>query len=177
MPAYDPQAPWTDEQWARVNKVIKEEASRARLAATFLPLCGPLSADADFFRASNINYPRLPKADQRWDEQQQIRINDKETVRLATLQVKVYVRGAQLADPEMESVLALFRRAANVLARLEDAVVFRGLESAPEPGYFQPRRGLAGVADIWEIHGGEPRPGLLNAPGSLLIPVPPPGPP
>ena len=32
-----------------------------------------------------------------------------------------------MADPELTSVLALFRRAANVLARLEDAVVFRGL--------------------------------------------------
>ena len=37
------------------------------------------------------------------------------------------MRGAQMADPEMTSVLALFRRAANILARLEDAVVFRGL--------------------------------------------------
>ena len=46
--ANDPQVPWTDEQWARVNQVIQEEAKRARVAATFLPLYGPLSADADY---------------------------------------------------------------------------------------------------------------------------------
>ena len=44
MTANNPQLPWTDEQWARVNQVIQEEASRARVAATFLPLVGPLPA-------------------------------------------------------------------------------------------------------------------------------------
>ena len=48
--ANDPQVPWTDEQWARVNQVIQEEAKRARVAATFLPLYGPLSADSDYVR-------------------------------------------------------------------------------------------------------------------------------
>ena len=67
-----------------------------------------------------------------------LRIEDRDTIRLATLQVNVPVRSAQMADPELTSVLALFRRAANVIARLEDAVVFRGLElQAP------PRRRLA----------------------------------
>ena len=52
----DPQVPWTDEQWARVNQVIQEEARRARVAATFLPLYGPLPADADFVRKQDILY-------------------------------------------------------------------------------------------------------------------------
>ena len=114
MTTYNPQVPWTDEQWARVNKVVQEEASRARMAATFLPLLGPLPGDTDFVRKELIS----PNA---------ITIQDRDVIQLATLQVKVTVRGAQMADPEMTSVLALFRRAANVLARLEDAVVFRGL--------------------------------------------------
>ena len=59
------QVPWTDEQWARVNQAIQEEVSRARVAATFLPLYGPLPADADFIRAGNIAYPPLPPADLR----------------------------------------------------------------------------------------------------------------
>jgi hypothetical protein len=42
------QVPWTEEQWARVKQVIQEEASRARVAATFLPLYGPLPPDTDF---------------------------------------------------------------------------------------------------------------------------------
>ncbi len=46
-------------------------------------------------------------------------------IELSTLQLKVELRGAQLADPEMGSALSLFRRAANILARLEDALVFK----------------------------------------------------
>ena len=108
MAQSNPQIPWTDEQWARVNQVIQEEAHRARIAATFLPLYGPLPANADFVRTESISYKPL-------------KIADKNTTQLATLQLNVRVRGEQLADPEMGSVLALFRRAANVIARLEDA--------------------------------------------------------
>jgi uncharacterized linocin/CFP29 family protein len=111
----DPQVPWTNEQWARVNQVVQEEAARARVAASFLPLSGPLPPDTDFIRAEIIP-PGAP-----------LTIEDRATIRLATLQVTVPVRSAQMADPELASVLALFRRAANVIARLEDAVVFRGL--------------------------------------------------
>ena len=54
MTTDNPQVPWTDEQWARVNKVVQEEASRARMAATFLPLLGPLPGDTDFVREELI---------------------------------------------------------------------------------------------------------------------------
>ncbi len=158
----DPQVPWTDEQWARVNQVIQEEASRARVAASFLPLSGPLSPDTDFVREERI----LPDAP--------LRIEDRDTIRLATLQVIVQVRGAQMADPELASVLTLFRRAANVIARLEDAVVFRGLVAVGDR--FAPPGGIVGapfVADdatrVWQIRGGEARQGLWQWP-----PVPPP---
>ena len=40
--------------------------------------------------------------------------------------MKVELRGAQLADPEMGSALSLFRRAANIIARFEDALIFNG---------------------------------------------------
>ena len=215
----DPQVPWTDEQWARINQVIQEEASRARVAATFLPLYGPLPPDTDFVRKERISYDLpLPSAQieallaEERDELArarhtftnaveaaapdyaaaaeaqrrmasseaqiarllgpQIKIDDTSTIKLATLQVKVDVRGAQMADPEMASVLALFRRAANVLARLEDAVVFRGLVRAAHD-VFEPGGGFAGLPRIWEIHGGEPSDGLLEPPGHLAVPVPP----
>ena len=146
MTADNPQVPWTDEQWARVNQVIQEEASRVRVAATFLPLYGPLSADTDFVRKELINDDPPPP----------ISIADRDIIQLATLQVKVELRGAQMADPEMRSVLALFRRAANVLARLEDAIVFRG-----QPGGGRPPEGGA-PPKIWEISGGGENRGLLD---------------
>ena len=116
----NPQVPWTEEQWARVNQAIQEEAQRARVAAKFLPLYGPLPPDTDFVRSVDI------------PDEAPLKINDKKIIQLSTLQLKVELRGAQLADPEMGSVLSLFRRAANILARLEDALVFKGQPDADQ---------------------------------------------
>jgi uncharacterized linocin/CFP29 family protein len=197
--ANDPQVPWSDEQWARANQVVQEESKRARVAATFLPLYGPLDADADFVRRQDISYgmPRstrgaatadvagalleyiaalgLPEnpaaiaARERIARDQDILgpprlgIHDRDTIRLATLQVLVPVRNAQMADPEMASVLSLFRRAANVIARLEDAIVFRGL--APDntvAGGFAPPAGVAGLPAVWQITGAQGAEGLWS---------------
>ena len=68
----------------------------------------------------------------------------------------------------------MFRRAANVLARLEDAVVFRGLQPAVPP--VAPAGGLTGLPAIWEIHGGQGTPGLWRpwppAPWPSIPPFP-----
>ena len=77
MTTDNPQVPWTDEQWARVNKVVQEEASRARMAATFLPLLGPLPGDTDF-----VGQELIPR-------RIAITIQDRDVIQLATLQVKV----------------------------------------------------------------------------------------
>jgi hypothetical protein len=208
----DPQVPWNDEQWARVNQVVQEEARRARVAATFLPLYGPLDADADFIRRQDILYAspaamqaaavaEIAAASQQFNQAltarggapdyavaaaaqeriaaaqamlgpQRLGIDDRDTMRLATLQVVVPVRNAQMADPEMSSVLALFRRAANVLARLEDAVVFRGLAPDPaNPGGYAPPAGIGGLPRIWQITGALSAQGIWR----LLPPLPPPG--
>ena len=197
--ANDSQVPWSDEQWARANQVVQEEAKRARVAATFLPLYGPLDADADFVRRQDIwysasaamrteanaeanealedysdamiarNYAAALAAQERFTGAQailgreRIGIDDRDTIRLATLQVLVPVRNAQMADPEMTSVLALFRRAANVIARLEDAIVFRGL--APNrtvTGGFAPPAGVIGLPGIWQITGAQRAEGLWS---------------
>jgi uncharacterized linocin/CFP29 family protein len=161
MTTDNPQVPWTDEQWARVNKVVQEQSSRARMAATFLPLLGPLPGDTDFVRQELIQFAQPPNII--------IGIQDRPVIQLATLQVRVPVRGAQMADPEMTSVLALFRRAANLLARLEDAVVFRGLVQDPAfPGQnrFAPpiAVGPPPPQRVWEITGGQESNGLWTVP-------------
>jgi uncharacterized linocin/CFP29 family protein len=173
MTANNPQVPWTDEQWARVNQVIQEEARRGRVAASFLPLYGPLPAEADFVRRELISYQPWPAAQQ--PPPNRIEIDDRRTWQLATLQVRVRVRGAQMADPEMTSVLALFRRAANVLTRLEDAVIFNGLGPDPMlPGRFAPPP-VPGLQPIWEITGGERVRGLLDRANRLIRIGPPRG--
>jgi uncharacterized linocin/CFP29 family protein len=132
--AKNSQVPWTDEQWTLANQVIQEEASRVRVAAKFLRRVGPHPPDA--YGA----------------------INDTAMKQLATLEVQVSVSGAEMADPE-----ATLRRAANVLARLEDAVVFRGLVPVPAtPGGFAPPAGVRGLPAVWQITGGQTAEGLWS---------------
>jgi uncharacterized linocin/CFP29 family protein len=155
------QVPWTDEQWAHVRQTIEEEAHRARVAASFLPLVGPLPPSTDFVRADRMDYGDAGQPNQR------MAIDDTTTILLPTLQVKVWVRGAQMADPDMTSALQMFRRAANVLARLEDAVIFNGQARQNEgPGN---QDAVAGLPQIWEILGGEPCDGLFNGAKSELL--------
>jgi uncharacterized linocin/CFP29 family protein len=154
----NPQVPWTDEQWARANQVIQEEASRARVAATFLPLYGPLSPDTDFVRKEDLRDTPPPP----------IKMDDRDIIQLATLQVVMSLRGAQMADPEMKSVLSLFRRAANIIGRLEDAIVFNG-QDAVDAG---PPGGVGAPPPVWEVHGGWTYPGLL-ASAANVVAVPP----
>ena len=158
MTQNNPQVPWTDEQWARVNQVIQDEAARARVAATFLPLYGPLPPDTDFVRADVLGYSAQ-------DGSPRMRIEDVATIPLPTLQVKVFLRGAQMADPQLSSALQMFRRAANILARLEDAVVFNGQSGAGAGPANATAAGLP-AQPIWEIFGGSKSDGLfLQAPG------------
>jgi len=140
----NPQVPWTEEQWARVNLAIQEEAQRARVAAKFLPLYGPLPPDTDFVRKVVIS----PGA--------RLTVDDQTTIKLATLQVKLNLRGAQLADPELGSVLSAFRQAGNIIARVEDALVFNG---QPSPNHLPP-----GVPPNLgaELSGGEQSDGLVG---------------
>jgi uncharacterized linocin/CFP29 family protein len=150
------QVPWTDEQWARVNQVVQEEASRARVAATFLPLYGPLSPDTDFVRDQTVAVGAPGGS---------LRITDVTTIPLATLQVRVELRGAQVADPDMASALLAFRRAANILARLEDAIIFRGQNIGPPA---VPNAGAPPGA--WQILGGGASMGLFN-PAAPSVPI------
>ena len=78
-------------------------------------------------------------------------VDDKTTLPLSTLHVKVWLRGAQMADPNLTSALQMFRRAANVLARLEDAIVFRG-QQATDQG--PPAGAMPGINQIWGVSGG-----------------------
>lgn len=163
-----PQVPWTDEQWALVTQAIQDEASRSRVAASFVPLEGPLPPDTDFVRKQTLEFdpqtlpPRqtpLPQPPE-WPPQQsqKMRVDDKHTTTLATIQVNVQLRGGQMADPNLTSALQMFRRAAKVIARLEDALVFRG-QLGPDLG--PPEDAINQLPSVWAIHGGQTSCGLV----------------
>jgi uncharacterized linocin/CFP29 family protein len=161
MTNIDPQVPWSEEQWARVSDAVQKEAARSRVAASFLPLIGPLPRDADFVRGGEFQYkPPSATPETLPPETQTMSVDDKAVIPLATLQVKVHLRGAQVSDPQLTSALEMFRRAANVLARLEDAVAFRGQTAAdagPDPS------AIKGLPAIWKVTGGSQNNGLFEA--------------
>jgi uncharacterized linocin/CFP29 family protein len=122
MAESDRQLQWTDDQWNRVHQVVYEEARKARVAGSFLPLYGPLGPDATYVTKEELTYERSTTE----GVPERISINNTETQPLLTLEILVSLRASQVADPELVSALAAFRRAANVLARLEDTIIFNG---------------------------------------------------
>jgi uncharacterized linocin/CFP29 family protein len=165
MSSGDSQVPWTDEQWALVRQAVQKEANRSRVAATFLPLFGPLAGDADFVKSEELKYIDSPLPPSRAGapdavvESETMSVDEQKTIPLTTLQVRVILHGAQMADPKLTSALEMFRRGSNVLARLEDAIVFRG-QQGKDKG--PPDEAISGLKKIWTVRGGLDSGGLFG---------------
>ncbi|RBP09041.1 putative linocin/CFP29 family protein [Roseiarcus fermentans] len=110
----------TDEQWSQIRQIVHDEALRARVAASFLPLYGPLPGDATTVPADSLHQPKAGEAGT-------LSVDDYATIRLATVAVNVNLKNHMLADRELGAAAVMFRRAANIIARVEDAVIFRGM--------------------------------------------------
>jgi len=164
------QLQWTDDQWNKVRQVVYEEARGARVAGNVLPLYGPLDPDATYVTRESLVEPN--RVSDQGDSVPAFTVADTDTLKLSTLQVKVYLKGAQVADPELTSALIAFRRAANVLARLEDDIIFNG-QRAPNEGPKHAGQPIGPDAkELWEVRGGEATDGLLPAPPQPIKPQP-----
>jgi len=117
---------WTEEQWNKVRQVVYEEARRARVAGNVLPLYGPLDPDARYVSKQLLK--------QLAGDSSAFWVDDTDTLKLATLRTLVHLRGAQVADPDLDSALIAFRRAANYLARREDEIIFNGDSGTEDEG-------------------------------------------
>lgn len=139
---------WTDDQWNQVLAAVSGEAQRARVAASFLPLAGPIDASTVAIptyrlREKNVliggNNPvriedsSIPRT--------RFEVNSKPDLDLVRISTLVYLHSHEVADPDLTAALGMFRRAANVIARVEDTIVFNGFggkagadnQSLPEP--------------------------------------------
>src|SRR5262249_40737745 len=105
------QVGWTDEQWSRVRQVVSEEAHRARTAAAFLPTYGPLPPSTEVMPSELVD----PKTG---------RVDDTKTTLIREVSRPVDLSEQQVRDEELSSALLSFRRAANAVARAEDAIIF-----------------------------------------------------
>jgi uncharacterized linocin/CFP29 family protein len=112
------QFPWTDAQWTQIQETVRDEAKKQRLAASFLPLYGPVPHDAQTvpLQALTLRPDPIGAGDF-------LEIDDYRTRRLTTLSVRVSLGTAQMAQSDLSSALVAFRHAANLIARAEDRLV------------------------------------------------------
>lgn len=127
------QDPWTEAQWTRVREAVRDEAKKQRVAASFLPLYGPLPEEAQTVPLQTLKVvaPGAPPGTL-------LEISDYTTRRLTTLSVHVGLRSAQVAEPDLSAALVAFRRAANLIARTEDQLVFKGQSGSAQPPSIRP---------------------------------------
>lgn len=154
--------PWTEEQWHCIQKTVTEEAQRARVAARFLSIYGPVDekdiavANLALQQGGVTPVPAPGVASQR------LTVNSTPGTALATLSVLVYVRNNEAADPELQAATTMFRRAANLIARTEDAMMFNGQRGAGQPPIGAPGGPI-------QVSGGRRQFGLIGN-GILGIP-------
>jgi hypothetical protein len=149
----------TDDQWNRIRQVVHDEALRARVAASFLPLYGPLPGDATNVPVDTLTY--------KVDGEDRLAVNDYDTIRLARIAVNVFIKNHMLADPELAAASIMFRRAANIVARLEDAIIFNGRDKNKNP----PIPGAEKLPPVFTVSGADVYKGLTQQAGNKANPV------
>ncbi|MDP9149286.1 MAG: bacteriocin family protein [Myxococcota bacterium] len=105
---------WTEEQWGRIVSTVSEEAQKGRVAAQALPLSGPEER-------KTIAIPNY-----RITLGSSLSVDSDPTLYLSTIAVNVELRTHEVGDPDLNAALVMFRRAANAIARIEDALIFNG---------------------------------------------------
>ncbi|MGH3963350.1 MAG: encapsulin [Pseudonocardiaceae bacterium] len=158
MPDDVTRLPWTDEQWAMVQRTVQESARKARVASSFLPLVGPLPDGQASVPALAMSFPAVQPYP--GEAPNRLEVDDGQTLRLMTIACNVYLKTQQAEDPDLASAKQMLSRAADVIGRLEDAIVFNG-----EPDEGTPPENTGGIPTVYTVRGGQNNPGLLGDEG------------
>jgi hypothetical protein len=144
---------WSDEQWSRVVTTIQQEAGKASASGKFLSTClypdKTAIAVPDLTLGMNLAAAQPPL--------RRLAVDRTPTTFFTSLAVNVALTSQEVADPDLQGGLIQFRRAVNLIKRVEDALVFRGQAGA---GVAPP--GVAGLPPVFEIGLGGPQPGLYG---------------
>ncbi len=155
----DGQISWGDAEWSRVRQIVHDEALRTRVAASFLPLFGPLAGASEAVPVNTLHVrdgqPGQPSV---------LELDDYTTKQFVSVSVNVILKNHMLADPELVAATVLFRRAAGIVARVEDAVVFNGKDGSNIPG-------LTDVEPVFRVSGAQDYEGLV-APSRTVVEFP-----
>jgi len=151
--------PWTDEQWATIQRTARDSARKARVASSFLPLVGPLPDGQASVPALAMSSSEIEAY--RGEARQRLEVDDGLTLRLTTIACNVYLKMQQVEDPELASAKQMVGRAGDIIGRLEDAIVFNG---QPETDIAPDKTG--GIPAVYTVRGGNMNSGLLGEEGS-----------
>lgn len=150
---------WVDEHWNRISSVCTEEAHKGRVAARLLPLVGPEDpstiAVPEYALGTQVN-PRLGPLGPAAAPPLRLWVDSDPTLFLTSISVNVQLRHREAADPELTAALGMFRRAANYIARVEDALVVNGRAPSTPPPF-----GTAGIPPVAQIRGNNFVSGLM----------------
>lgn len=145
---------WTEDHLSRIRTTVAEEAQRARVLAQALPLSGPedgSTIEVPSYALGNQANPLNPPPASR------LFVNSQPNLPIVTIAINVQLRSHEMADPSLNAALAQFRRAANYIARIEDAFIVNGRPGANLP----PPVGLAGIPPVFTVQGVAGAPGLV----------------
>jgi uncharacterized linocin/CFP29 family protein len=140
-----------------VQRIVQESARKARVASSFLPLAGPLPDGQASVPALGVVYEAVHPRE-RDEAEQRLEIDDAKTLPLTRIACNVHLKTQQAEDPELASAKQMLSRAADVIGRLEDAIVFNGQPDADQPPDF-----TGDIPKIYTVRGGGKHAGLLSA--------------
>jgi uncharacterized linocin/CFP29 family protein len=137
---------WTEDDWNRISSTVSEEAQKARVCAKILPAVGPEDR-------SVVAVPRYRLSATALANGAELSVDSDPQLYLTRIAVNVSLRSHELADRSLNAALLMFRRAANVIAHLEDSLVFYGRRSTslgppPTSALNRVPEGLPPVYDI-----------------------------
>jgi uncharacterized linocin/CFP29 family protein len=153
---------WTEEQWNRIVTTVTEEAQKARVATQLLPVTGPVDPTAVSIPAFELK----TEAKKLGTVANRLGVDSSPKLHLTKLSVLVALHFREAADPDLKAALVMFRRAANLIAQHEDALIFQGRSTKSNPstahniGLADVSYGIPANAPI-EITGQEPVEGIF----------------
>lgn len=146
---------WSDEQWNRAKAAVQDTAQKGRVAAQFLPTTIHPDATAVAIPDRTLDF----RLDGDGAPERRLTVDNTPATFFTTLAVNVALTSQEAHDPEQGAALIQLRRAATLIARLEDALIFCG-----QAGMNRVPFGVAGLQPVFDVHGGAGQAGLVALP-------------
>jgi uncharacterized linocin/CFP29 family protein len=146
------QLPWSDDVWSSIDTAVNNEVQRTCVAAKIIPLLTPApSPDVATVPADLIDSATMT-------------VDESTVTPIVELGVEFRLTRQQIGnEADVATAVSLATRAANLLARAEDVVLFQGESGLKDP-----------LLSSVKVAGGSPGAGLLSS-ADLAVPVAPVG--